>query len=280
MKKILQLLKSENLRLRLASSGLLLPVVLVMTWIGGVPAVLTATFVALRMFYEWTVMARGEHNTFLYWVPQLLIATAAFFLVMQVNEFAALFWICLACVIIFAHFLFRNPDSWQAIGLLYTLTFLTSLLLLRQSPEFGFEATLFLFITVWSTDIAAYFSGTLIGGRRLWPSVSPKKTWAGFFGGLAAAGIAGIIFAAAYHIPQAPILVLVALFLSFAAQGGDLFESWVKRKFDVKDSGSLIPGHGGLLDRLDSLVAASFAAYALGALRNGLGAPAGGLLLW
>jgi phosphatidate cytidylyltransferase len=280
MNKVQQLLKSENLRLRLISAGLLLPVALVIIWAGGIAAVLTVTFVTLVMFYEWTTMAKGERNTFLYWVPQLLIATVAFFLVLEVNEFAALFWICLACVIIFAHFLFRNPDSWQAIGLLYTLTFLCSLLLLRQSPEFGYEATLFLFIIVWSTDTSAYLAGTSIGGRRLWPSISPKKTWAGFFAGLITACVVAIIFAASYHMPQWPALILVALFLSLAAQGGDLFESWVKRKFEIKDSGSLIPGHGGLLDRLDSLVAASLAAYALGALRNGLGAPAGGLLLW
>jgi len=280
MTNFVQHLKSENLRLRILSALILLPGAVVIVWVGGVLAALMTAFIALVMFYEWTTMAKGERNTFLYWVPQLLIATAAFFLVLQANEFAAIFWICLACLIVFAHFLFRNPDSWQAIGLLYTLTFLTSLLLIRQSPEFGFEATLFLLIVVWSTDTFAFIVGSIFGGPKLLPQVSPKKTWSGFLGGLGAAALVGLIFATAYKLPQWFALILVALFLSLAAQAGDLFESWVKRKFGVKDSGKLIPGHGGLLDRRDSLVTASLAAYMLGALRNGLGSPALGLLSW
>lgn len=280
MTKALQLLQSENLRLRLISAGLLIPATLAIVWVGGVLAALAMAFVALVMFYEWTTMAKGERKTFLYWVPQLLIATAAFFLVLQANEFAALFWICLACIIVFAHLLFRNPDSWQAIGLLYTLTFLTTLLLLRQSPEFGFEATVFLLLVVWTTDSFAYLCGTLIGGSKLWPAVSPKKTWAGFLGGLIAACLASAAFAAFYALPQWFALSVLGLILSVAAQAGDLYELWLKRKFGVKDSGKLIPGHGGLLDRLDSMVFASFVAYAIGAFRGGLGAPASGLLLW
>jgi phosphatidate cytidylyltransferase len=280
MVRFLTPLKNENLRLRLISAGILMPIGLFLIWSGGVAAALIVTLLALIMFYEWTKLTKGERHSFLYWIPQLLLATSTFFLILQANEFAALFWIGLSCVIIFAHFLFRNQDSWQALGLLYTLTFLTTLLLFRQSPELGFESMLFIFVIVWATDSFAYIAGTLIGGPKLMPSISPKKTWAGFFAALIASAIAGFLLSWFFNLAQMPILILVALYLSVAGQAGDFFESWLKRRFHAKDSGKLIPGHGGLLDRLDSLVAASLAAYLLGALRAGIAMPAAGLLLW
>ncbi len=272
-------LKNRNLELRLLSAAALVPVTLATVWVGGTIGVLVAMALAFVMFFEWTSLSHGETNTFLYRVCQLLIVTSSFLLVLQANEFAAIFWVCHVCVILFAHFLFRSTDSWQALGLLYALTFLTSLLLLRQSPECGFEATLYVLLIVWATDSFAYLGGVMIGGRKLWPAVSPKKTWAGFCSGLAAGACVGAVFALVcdFHMVM---LILVAILLSLAAQAGDLFESWIKRRFNAKDSSNLIPGHGGLLDRLDSLVVASLAAYIIGALKNGLAAPAGGLLLW
>ena len=147
-------------------------------------------------------------------------------------------------------------------------------------PQLGFVALLFLFAIVWATDIFAYLVGRLMGGPLLWPDVSPKKTWAGAIGGLAggvAAG-AGVAYAS---IGMAPALAGgLALVLSIVAQGGDLFESAVKRRFGAKDASSLIPGHGGLMDRLDGFIVAALVGVLIGALHQGMATPAHGLLIW
>ena len=120
----------------------------------------------------------------------------------------------------------------------------------------GRVAVFFLLAVVWASDIGAYAVGRAIGGPRLAPTLSPNKTWAGAFGGLAGAVLVGL-GAARVMDASAGMIVALSLVLSLAAQLGDLAESFAKRKFGAKDSGSLIPGHGGLLDRLDSLLTAA-----------------------
>ena len=142
--------------------------------------------------------------------------------------------------------------TWYISGFLYALLSALALLWIRDRSDDGISLVLWVFIVVWSTDIGAYFAGTSIGGPKLAPAVSPNKTWAGFYGGVAAAALLGAAWA--YFIGLKPIVLLLAPLLSVAAQGGDLFESWMKRKAGVKDSGSLIPGHGGIFDRLDGLL--------------------------
>jgi phosphatidate cytidylyltransferase len=133
---------------------------------------------------------------------------------------------------------------------------------------------------VWATDIFAYLIGRLLRGPLLWPRVSPKKTWAGAVGGLAGGIAAGSAVAYASAGTQPLIAGFLAVMLSIAAQAGDLFESWVKRRYGAKDSGRLIPGHGGVMDRVDGLLIAGLAAVLIGALRGGTAASARGLLLW
>jgi phosphatidate cytidylyltransferase len=140
---------------------------------------------------------------------------------------------------------------------------------LREAEPFGWAAVLFVFLVVWATDIAAYFGGRYFGGPKLWPAVSPNKTWSGAASGLAAAIAAGGLMAWAAGVPRAGTCFVLAGVLSVASQAGDLFESGMKRRFEVKDSGRLIPGHGGVLDRVDGLLAAAAAAWVLAAL--GLG---------
>ena len=119
-----------------------------------------------------------------------------------------------------------------------------------------------------------------MGGPLLWPSVSPKKTWSGAIGGLAGGVAAGVAVAYASGIGKLGIVGVMAFVLSVLAQAGDLFESAVKRRFGAKDSSQLIPGHGGLMDRLDGFLIAAFAALLIGILRQGMTAPARGLLVW
>ncbi len=172
----------------------------------------------------------------------------------------------------------RFHPIWLVAGIVYAGVFFAAMVLLRNSP-FGRAAILWLFGSIWATDSAAYFGGRLIGGAKLWPAVSPGKTWAGAITGSIAGVAAGLGVIAAEGITLHPMHFLSGFIIVVAAQLGDLFESAIKRHFGVKDSGHLIPGHGGVMDRCDSLVFASAVALVLGALRMAQ-APAQGLLVW
>jgi phosphatidate cytidylyltransferase len=169
---------------------------------------------------------------------------------------------------------------WAAAGVVYASTVLICPILLRSDPRLGFAALAVLFATVWSTDIFAYLIGRGFGGPLLWPAVSPKKTWSGAAGGLAGGVVAGALVAYASAGTHPVAAGVLALILSVAAQGGDLLESSVKRRFGAKDTGALIPGHGGVMDRVDGFLVAALVAVVIGALRFGAAASAPGLLLW
>jgi phosphatidate cytidylyltransferase len=170
--------------------------------------------------------------------------------------------------------------DWLAGGVAYAGVLLFAPLILRRDPAFGLTAILFLFAIVWATDIVAYFAGRAIGGPKLWPAVSPKKTWAGALGGTLGGIAGGLLTVKLMGLSVTPMLVLVACVLSIVAQGGDLLESAIKRHFGAKDASQLIPGHGGLMDRLDGFLTAVAAAVMVGLLRGGLEGPARGLLVW
>jgi phosphatidate cytidylyltransferase len=169
---------------------------------------------------------------------------------------------------------------WPAAGAIYAGIVLICPIVLRRDPELGVAAVLFLFATVWATDIFAYLVGSTLGGPLLWRRVSPKKTWAGAIGGSAGGIAAGSAVAYASAGTQPLVAGVLALILSIAAQLGDLLESWVKRRFGAKDTSTLIPGHGGVMDRVDGLLLAALAAVLIGALRMGMAASARGLLIW
>jgi phosphatidate cytidylyltransferase len=173
-----------------------------------------------------------------------------------------------------------NPTAWAVGGVIYAGVVFLGPALLRRDAELGFAAILFLAGTVWMTDIFAYFVGRAVGGPLLWANVSPNKTWAGAVGGLAGGVAAGTSVAYASGIDKLAAVGVIALVLSVLAQAGDLFESAIKRRFGAKDASRLIPGHGGLMDRLDGFLVAALAAVLLGILRQGTDAPAHGLLVW
>jgi phosphatidate cytidylyltransferase len=165
----------------------------------------------------------------------------------------------------------------MAAGYLYVGLPALALVWLRFDRTHGLLAVLFVFLVVWTTDTAAYAAGRLVGGPKLAPKVSPGKTWAGFAGGSLAAVVAAAAFAIASQVGEPVRLAGIGLFLSVLAQVGDLAESALKRRAGVKDASKLIPGHGGLLDRVDGLVLAAFAAAAIG-LVLGAAAPGKSLL--
>lgn len=165
---------------------------------------------------------------------------------------------------------YRHPSLWIAAGVLYLGLAGASLVYVRvETGEDGRGLFLFLLLAVWATDIGAYAAGRTIGGPKLMPRVSPKKTWAGLLGGMAAAGLVGWAVALwVLHAAAPGLVALVAAVLAVVGQAGDLLESFIKRRAQVKDSGKLIPGHGGLLDRIDGLVAAALALAAFHGLSH------------
>ncbi len=154
----------------------------------------------------------------------------------------------------------QETSVWGAAGLFYIAAPCTSILWLRNVQienvaNAGLSLVLYVLFVIWATDIGAYFTGRIVGGAKLAPTISPNKTWAGLGGGMAAAGIAGgLCFIFSPYPTKLWAAIFLAIVLAGIAQGGDLFESWLKRRAGVKDSSTLIPGHGGLLDRVDGLM--------------------------
>jgi phosphatidate cytidylyltransferase len=167
---------------------------------------------------------------------------------------------------------------WAAAGVLYAGALVASVGLLRVSPSFGMASILWLFAVVWGADIAAYFAGRLIGGPRLWPRVSPGKTWAGAIVGAFAGAVLGLMLGAWTN--RLAALFWLGLATAIVSELGDLFESALKRRFGVKDSSGLIPGHGGLMDRLDAFTSASFFAAVVAILHPKGDYIASGLFRW
>jgi len=168
---------------------------------------------------------------------------------------------------------------WSVAGFLYAGAALFAAVLLRADREMGFAALVFAMLVVWATDVGGYFAGRGIGGPKLWPRVSPNKTWAGAVGGFLGSLVVAAGFAASGIGRTVPLLVLGGV-LSVAGQLGDLFESAVKRRFGVKDSSHIIPGHGGLMDRLDGLIAVLVLAAVFGFVRHGADGIGRGLMVW
>jgi len=201
-----------------------------------------------------------------------------------------LFWTLAACIVLWewTRLVTRSPGTasytdfvlWMIAGLLYAGVIALAPVILRRDPALGFVAIVFLFAVVWVTDIAAYFAGRALGGPKLWVAVSPNKTWSGALGGALGGVIAALLVVKVAGLVIAPMLILVALALSIASQAGDLLESALKRQFGAKDAGALIPGHGGLMDRLDGFLTAVLAAVMVGLLREGFDGSARGLLVW
>ena len=277
---------ANNLVLRVASAAVLGPLVLVFAYIGGWLFFLLCAAAAAGILWEWTkLVADGTDARIL--LPGL--AAIAFALALTGSDepgaAAGMIFIgsALAAGIMAAwprRFPARNPLVWGSCGIGYAGIAYLGPALIRRDAAWGFIAVLFVAVTVWATDIFAYAVGRIVGGPLLWPRVSPNKTWAGAVGGVIGGVAAGISVAYASGVDKLVAVGVVALLLSVLTQAGDLFESAVKRRFGAKDAGSLIPGHGGLMDRLDGFLVAAFVALLIGILRHGPDAPGQGLLVW
>ncbi len=239
-----------DLGLRAASAVILAPLALAVIWIGGTPWTVALVLLAGGLMLEIQKLfdLHGRRT----W-PGAALAMLAVLLG------GAGLWIAALSVLAIGAALLRGgiaPDrKGPAFGLAYIGLGALSLLWLRGRPEGDWEV-LFIILIVWASDIGAYMAGRLIGGPKLAPAISPGKTWSGAAGGLVCAALAGFLIASATG-GAAGNAALIAALLSIAGQAGDLLESQLKRRAGVKDSGHLIPGHGGLFDRLDAVIAAA-----------------------
>lgn len=249
--------KSGDLRLRLISAAVLAPVVVAAAWVGAPFLSVLVVAVAALMGWEWgRLIAGGRFDR----LGQLLVVVEA----LGVGA-AALGWFALALTLLCAGALAgillamgreRLSAPWAGFGVLWIGLPSMALLWIAADPGTGRATVLWLLALVWATDTAAYVVGRGLGGPRIAPSWSPRKTWSGAIGGLAAAGVIGLVTAQALGIPALSPVVWVSLLVSIASQLGDLGKSLAKRRFGVKDASGLIPGHGGFLDRLDGMLAA------------------------
>jgi phosphatidate cytidylyltransferase len=253
------------------------PLALATAYIGGAPFAMFWGAAALGVWWEWSalVLGRAAWPVFAAGAVGLLGAFAA----------ASLHNVGIAAILLAASAALVGTLApagrrlWSGAGVIYAGA-LVSAVVLRTDQADGFVAIVFLFVVVWVTDILAYFVGRALGGPKLCPPVSPKKTWSGALGGAAAATLGGVILAVSAGLGNLPAIAVLGLVLSAVAQAGDLLESWVKRQFGIKDASHLIPGHGGLMDRLDGFLAAALIAALIGVARAGFDAPARGLLVW
>nr|WP_316654059.1 phosphatidate cytidylyltransferase [uncultured Gellertiella sp.] len=256
---------TQELRLRIQSGIVMAVGVLVATWLGGTVFRLLAALIQILVFYEWTAMARlkdGDRAGFiLAWVAQLTLAATILFGYLHLSA-ALLFAMVLAAI---AYTAVTKGSEWLAGGTLYAGLTGVSLAFIRGGDLSGLKAILVIFAVVWSTDILAYFVGRAIGGAKLAPRISPGKTWSGAIGGTIAGVCGGFVVVAQSGGTVTTGTLVILLLLSIFSQIGDLFESFIKRRFGVKDSSHLIPGHGGVMDRVDGLVFACFAAFLLSA---------------
>ena len=268
----------SNLVLRIVSSLVLAPVAIAAAWFGGVVFVAFWTIAAVIVLWEWQTLVCGhDRNSVLTVGAAALIGAAAVLIV-------GWFGIAIALVALggfaIAALASRERRGWCVAGLVYAAAILIAPVLLRRDASFGFAAIMLLFVIVWLTDIAAYFAGRAIGGPKLMPRVSPKKTWSGAVGGTLAGVLGAVGVAHMSSVASLAAVAGVALVISVVSQAGDLLESAIKRRFNTKDASQLIPGHGGLMDRLDGFVTAAVAGALIGLTHGGLHAPARGLMVW
>ncbi len=264
---------------RVLSSLVLMSAALLSVWLGG-PAFIVIWIVgASAVGYEWQHLIGADRQGLRLVLALVAVAVAATITAQQGIVAAVAF---LALVGTLAALVAGDGRRlWAFAGIAYAGALVVAVVALHAAPGYGARAIVWLYATVWGTDVFAYFGGRLIGGPKLWPKVSPSKTWSGSLSGVVAGAVFGAVIGARWigdPLPLLPIFLL-GLVTAMVAQAGDVFESCIKRHYGVKDSSVLIPGHGGFMDRLDGFVAAAAFATLVGACRD-MPSIAEGLFVW
>ncbi len=267
---------SRNLVMRVAAALVLAPVAIAIAYAGGFLWTVLVTLAVIGLYVEWLMIVGLAREMRV--VACGVVALAAAGLCLLAGRMDASLAV-LAIGLIATALISPERRNWAAAGFFYAGAAQVASVLVRLDSAKGFLALMFVLLIVWVTDIGGYFAGRGIGGPKLWPRVSPKKTWAGAIGGFVASLAVACGFAA-FDLGKAGPLLLLGAVLSVVSQCGDLFEFAVKRRFGVKDSSHIIPGHGGLMDRLDGFVAAVVVAAIFGLLRGGADGVGRGLMVW
>lgn len=265
-----------DLKHRTLSALVLVPVVIAAAIYGGIPFAILWVLAGLAILHEWATLAQLEHRPVFVGIGGVALVGGGVLIVAGTPTYAFSLVVLGAAACSFA---VPRQSAWAVAGVLVAASAALPVVALRGTTQLGLVAVLFLCAVVWATDILAYFTGRAFGGPKLWPRVSPNKTWSGAIGGALGGTVAGVVVAALAGLPALGFVGGLALLLSVVSQLGDLAESAAKRLFGVKDASRLIPGHGGLLDRLDGFAAASLLAAAVAFLRAASD-PAAGLLMW
>jgi phosphatidate cytidylyltransferase len=281
-------LAGGELALRVISAAVLAPLAVAIAYVGSWLFVAFWGIAAMLVLWEWTALVAKDDQR-----SALMIGAASVGLalalagnaaniaeVLQETRLLAAVIVVAMGAIAMAALAPARQRAWLALGIPYAGTIGIAPIVIESDNTLGFVGMIMLFAIVWTTDIVAYFVGRTVGGRKLVPRISPKKTWSGALGGAAASVVVAIVIAKYAGLRDLFAIGLLALVLSIVSQAGDVFESLIKRRFDVKDSSRLIPGHGGLMDRLDGFMAACLVAAVIGLARGGLESPAVGLLVW
>jgi len=272
----------SDLLLRIAAAAVLVPVALFAAWMGGLLFSLFIAVVGVIMAMEWTAMVARD-NKYQQIIHILAAITASFALFVPVSSPLKLELAIIAMIwgLSVSRAINHGLNRWLFLGIPYIALPLLALVLLRNDAANGLSAIVLVFACVWTADTLAYFFGRTFGGPKLMPSVSPNKTWSGFFGAVIGGLIAAVLVFYFFGLNNLAAAAVIGAAIGGLEQGGDLYESAAKRKFGIKDSGTIIPGHGGVLDRVDGLLAAAVAAWLLGALHTGNWQTAAtGLMVW
>jgi phosphatidate cytidylyltransferase len=262
---------------RLASAAVLLAITAVSLVVGGYIFAIVVGLVFAGTYREWERMVTLKPLTPVGMGLIVLVGLAPV-AYPWLGGFGTMGVVTLAAVIALAAD--GEAALWRAGGLLFFGAVMVAILALRGTTSDGILAGVFLGLVIWSTDSGAFFTGRQVGGEKLAPDISPGKTWSGAIGGLAIGTLLGLVYWLIFTHSPWWIGLLVSAGLSIVGQVGDLMESAVKRRFRVKDSGDIIPGHGGLMDRLDSVTFGAIAAFLIGGIHGGFDAPAANLMFW
>ncbi len=271
----------SELQLRVNSALALVTLTLSLTYAGPSTFAALILFFATLMSWEWGRVVRGRGVDKIFIVQTAAIMAAGF---LTLGKYPVLA-IALIVISTYAIFWLHNSSGakcdpwWSAAGVYYAGFPAIALIAIREDPEYGFYAIIYLFLVVWCSDTGAYFTGRFIGGPKLAPSISPNKTWSGLVGGAIAAFTAGSVFGWCLGHTSIVMIGILSVLLALISQAGDLGELALKRFFGVKHSSELIPGHGGVLDRLDGLVFAAIGAGVIAIIADPL-KPGRALLIW
>lgn len=267
---------------RLLSAIVLIPLTAIALVAGWVLFALVIALVMAGAYREWESMVTGREAP---WPTVFIMGLIAMIAIAHPMNGAWASAVIFGVTVLVALVIKAPNRPWRVGGLIFFGFATIAFLAIRGSSAVGIWAGIFLLSIVWMTDIGAYFVGRIVGGTKLSPDVSPSKTWSGAAGGLLAGTSSGIaVWFLAGWVLDTPspfaIGMLISVVVSISGQLGDLAESAVKRRFAVKDSGDIIPGHGGLMDRIDSLTMAGIVLWCIGLANRGLGAVPQGILFW